>query len=96
MFRQLGYPMYLLRFIGAAKILAVAILAPTAGWLKEWAYAGLTFTMIGASYSHQAAGNPPSALVFPLIALCLVIAATLLQTDDDRGPGPGRTIFVTP
>ena len=43
-FEHLGYPRYLLPFIGVAKILgAAAILQPWFRSLTEWAYAGITF-----------------------------------------------------
>jgi hypothetical protein len=72
-FTHLGYPPYLIRFIGIAKILGVAaILAPVGPRLKEWAYAGLVFDLIGAWYSHLAVGDPPSAWLFPIIGLLLV------------------------
>ena len=65
-FTHLGYPTYLLPFLGIAKTLAViAILAPGVVWLKEWAYAGLIFDLIGAFYSHLAVGDPVSAWAFP-------------------------------
>ena len=44
MHKQLGYPEYLIQFIGVAKLLGViAILVPGFNRLKEWAYAGLFF-----------------------------------------------------
>lgn len=73
MFAHLGYPAYLLPFIGVAKILAVAtVLVPGFPRLKEWAYAGLVFDLIGALYSHIAVGDPASFWVFPIIGLALV------------------------
>ena len=48
----LGYPKYFVCFIGVAKLLGViAILVPRFKWLKEWAYAGLFFDLVGATYS---------------------------------------------
>jgi DoxX-like family len=79
LFRHLGYPSYLLPFLGIAKTLAVvAILAPGLRWLKEWAYAGLIFDLIGAVYSHLAVGDPPNAWIFPVIGLLLVIGSYLV------------------
>jgi uncharacterized membrane protein YphA (DoxX/SURF4 family) len=50
--QQLGYPNYFTVFIGVAKILgAIAILIPGFPKIKEWAYAGLFFDLIGAVYS---------------------------------------------
>ncbi len=58
---QLGYPEYFIRFIGIAKLLgAIAILIPGYSRLKEWAYAGLFFDLIGATYSSIAIGYPAS------------------------------------
>jgi hypothetical protein len=49
---QLGYPVYFIQFISVAKIFgAIAILIPSLKTIKEWAYAGLFFDLIGATYS---------------------------------------------
>jgi len=70
---HLGYPTYLLPFIGIAKILGViAILAPGFIRLKEWAYAGLAFDLIGALYSHLSSGDPPSVWAFAVTGMVLV------------------------
>lgn len=48
----LGYPEYFIPFIGVAKLLgSIAILIPSFRKIKEWAYAGLAFDLIGAMYS---------------------------------------------
>lgn len=61
-FTEMGYPAYLLPFLGVAKILGVvAILIPGYPRLKEWAYAGLVFDLIGAIYSIYSIGKPVSA-----------------------------------
>ena len=79
LFARLGYPTYLLPFLGVAKTLAViAIVTPGVLWLKEWAYAGLIFDLIGALYSHLAIGDPPSAWGFPVLGLCLVTGSYLV------------------
>ena len=75
-FTHLGYPTYLLPFIGIAKILGVvAVLVPGFPRLKEWAYAGLVFDLIGALYSHISVGDPASAWAFPVIGLLLVVGS---------------------
>ena len=52
MLSHLGYPNYIIPFLGVAKILgAIAILIPGYPTLKEWAYAGLFFDLVGATYS---------------------------------------------
>lgn len=58
---QIGYPSYFIPFIGVAKLLGViAILIPGYPRIKEWAYAGLAFDLIGATYSIISAGKPAS------------------------------------
>lgn len=52
---QLGYPDYFNPFIGVMKVLGViAILIPGIPRLKEWAYAGFFFDLLGAAYSQIA------------------------------------------
>jgi hypothetical protein len=58
-FAKMGLPAYLVPFVGVAKALGVvAILIPGFPKIKEWAYAGLMFDLIGAIYSMAAAGIP--------------------------------------
>lgn len=65
---DLGYPTYLLPFLGVAKMLgAITILVPGFPRLKEWAYAGLFFDLIGATYSHLAIGAPVSQWAFMVL-----------------------------
>lgn len=77
-FEHLGYPRYLLPFIGVAKLLgAAAILQPWFRHLKEWAYAGITFDLIGALYSHIAVGDALQFLIPPMLGLVFVIGSYL-------------------
>ena len=56
---HLGYPKYIIPFFGIAKLsAAIAILIPGFPRIKEWAYAGLTYDLIGATYSSIAVGDP--------------------------------------
>jgi|1186.fasta_scaffold131739_2 hypothetical protein len=72
-FRHLGYPPYLLLFLGTAKMLGVAaVLVPGLPRIKEWAFAGLTFDVSGALYSHLSVGDPPSAWMPAGLALALL------------------------
>lgn len=67
-FKHLGYPLYLIPFLGIAKLLGVVgILVPGYPRLKEWAYAGLFFDITGAMYSAAAVGDPPAQWVPALI-----------------------------
>jgi len=77
-FEHLGYPPYLLAFLGTAKILGVAaVLVPGLPRLKEWAFAGLTFDVTGALYSHLSIGDPPSAWAPAVVALALVAGSSV-------------------
>lgn len=69
MSRQLGYPTYIIAFLGVAKVLGVvAILVPGFPRIKEWAYAGLFFDLLGATYSVIAAtGFDPMVLFMVVI-----------------------------
>jgi hypothetical protein len=75
-FQRLGYPVYLLPFLGTAKMLGVlVVIVPGVARLKEWAFAGLTFDLIGALYSHLAIGDPPGVWLPALIGLVLISGA---------------------
>src|SRR6266576_547684 len=62
---HLGYPNYFVPFIGIAKLLGIiAILIPGFPRIKEWAYAGLAYDLIGAIYSGIATdGLLPQMLI---------------------------------
>ena len=63
---QLGYPVYIIAFLGVAKLLgAIAILIPGFPRIKEWAYAGLFFDLVGATYS----GLAVSGFVPPMLGM---------------------------
>ena len=69
---QLQYPFSLLIFLGFAKILGIiAILVPGFPRLKEWAYAGFMFDLLGATHAmiavHLPVGNWTFMFVFILI-----------------------------
>lgn len=72
-FQHLGYPLYLLTILGVAKALGVvALLVPRFPRLKEWAYAGFTFDLLGASASHGFSGDPIANVISPLVFLGLL------------------------
>lgn len=69
---EMGYPVYFLTLLGIAKFLGViAILVPKFPLLKEWAYAGFSFMMAGAIFSHLATGHSVTELSGPLLLLVL-------------------------
>src|SRR6185503_12070159 len=68
LFEQLGYPHYLISFIGWAKLSGViVILIPGIARLKEWAYSGLFFDLVGATYSALAVNGFLPPMLFMLI-----------------------------
>jgi hypothetical protein len=83
----LGYPPYFVRMLGAAKLLgAVALVAPRASTLREWAYAGFTFDLVAAVISHMATGGashaPPPLFVLAVLATSYVLRRRLAQAGD--------------
>jgi hypothetical protein len=51
-FQDIGLPAYLIPFLGVAKLLGViALFIPRYPKVREWAYAGLMFDLIGATWS---------------------------------------------
>ena len=95
-FAHLGFPPYLVPFIGLAKILgAVVILLPTFQVLKEWAYAGLVFDLTGVLYSHICVGDRPSDWLFAIVGLLLVLFSyALYRSKEQSKVGKRHTIAV--
>jgi hypothetical protein len=75
-FHSLGYPDYILNLLGTAKIVGVVALVQTRfTLLKEWAYAGFTITLIGASWSHLSVGQP---IFMPFILFIVLLGSYIL------------------
>jgi hypothetical protein len=71
-FAHVGYPQQLRVMLGIAKICgAVTLVVPGFALLKEWAYAGFTFTWIAAVVAHYLAGDGPTVFA-PLTFLVLL------------------------
>ena len=76
----LGYPEYLGSIVGAGKLLAVlALLYPRTRFLREWAYAGVTFDALGAFFSHVAVGDGAVAAFAPLLLLAIALLSYQLR-----------------
>jgi hypothetical protein len=69
--KPLGYPDYFVYTLAIAKVLGViAIMYPkTPARLKEWAYAGLAFTLIFAFISHAYVDKNIGYMLLPLVFL---------------------------
>lgn len=77
-FKQMGMPVYLVPFLGVAKLLGViAILIPGYPRIKEWAYAGLCFDLVGAAYSVMSIGMPVAAWIPMIIILAIGLLSYL-------------------
>ena len=72
-FRHVGYPQQLRVLLGIAKLAgAIVLLVPRLPKLKEWAYAGFTFTWIAATVAHYLAADGKSLLPVALLGLLAV------------------------
>lgn len=79
-FKPLGYPTYFISLIGIWKMLGIiAILIPGFKLLKEWAYAGLFFTMTGAVISHIASNDIHAQIVAPIVFSIFTILSWYLR-----------------
>ncbi|NML20080.1 DoxX family protein [Pseudoflavitalea sp. G-6-1-2] len=77
--RQLGYPLYLQAILGVFKVLGgVAVLQNKFKLIREWAYAGFTFSFIGAAASWAIVGGPIAFVIIPLVMLALMIACYMV------------------
>jgi hypothetical protein len=76
---HLGYPNYIIPFLGVAKLLGIiAILIPGYPRIKEWAYAGLAYDLIGATYSGIATEGLLPQMSFMLLPIGLLILSYVL------------------
>ncbi|NHA04303.1 DoxX family protein [Mucilaginibacter sp. HC2] len=84
-FKPLGYPTYFISIIGVWKMLGVvAILIPGFKLLKEWAYAGIFFTMTGAVISHIASNDVSAQIIAPFILAVFAVLSWYLRPADRK------------
>lgn len=77
---RLGYPSYIIPALGLGKVLAIlAILWPGLPRLKEWAYAGIFFNMVGAFVSHVAVKDATWSIVVTATIAGLTLASWALR-----------------
>ena len=71
---HLGYPDYFRILLGVFKVAgAIVLILPFfKGRIKEWAYAGFTFTMISAFVSHAVIDGINGQTFFPLFILFIL------------------------
>jgi hypothetical protein len=84
-FKPLGYPAYFISLIGVWKMLGIiAILAPKFKLLKEWAYAGIFFTMTGAVISHIASNDIHPQIIAPAVFAVFTVLSWYLRPADRK------------
>ncbi len=84
-FKPLGYPTYFISLIGVWKMLGViAILVPGFRLLKEWAYAGIFFTMTGAVISHIASNDVKVQIIAPIVLAVFTVLSCYLRPADRK------------
>jgi uncharacterized membrane protein YphA (DoxX/SURF4 family) len=85
MMEHLGYPYSVLYLLSIAKILGIiAILVPGYPRLKEWAYAGFTFDLVGAIYAGLSTGDPISQWIPLIIGLVLIFGSYIFYHKKTR------------
>ena len=76
---HLGYPKYIIPFLGVAKLLGViVILLPLSPRVKEWAYAGIMIDLLGATYSQIANDGFKPAVLFMVLPIAFLILSYML------------------
>jgi DoxX-like family len=84
-FKPLGYPTYFISLIGIWKMLGIiAILVPGFRLLKEWAYAGVFFTMTGAVISHIASNDIRAQIISPIVLAIFTVLSWYLRPADRK------------
>lgn len=69
-FSEIGFPVFFVTILGISKLTgAIALVNPWMPKLREWAYAGFTFTLIGAVWTHIATNTPFIAPLFFMLLL---------------------------
>jgi hypothetical protein len=87
---HMGFPADILLLLGVWKLLGVvALLIPRSPLLKEWAYAGIFFTISGALYFHVRSGDG-IGMIAPVLLYLVLIAASWYFRPADRRLIPAR------
>jgi hypothetical protein len=89
-FAKAGYPQHLRIVLGIAKPTAgIVLLLPGLRLLKEWAYAGVTFTWVMAFISAYTGGEGVQVWAMPLVLLVFLGVSYATRP-------PGRRLVGTP
>jgi hypothetical protein len=83
-FQHVGYPQQLRVLLGIAKVAgAIVLLLPRLPTLKEWAYAGFTFTWIAATVAHYLADD--GLFLLPVALLASLAVSYAIRPANRRG-----------
>jgi hypothetical protein len=86
----MGYPVYFIQFLSIAKVIgSIAILIPGLYRIKEWAYAGLFFDLVGAIFSGIASSGKFDPMMLTMLAW--IIPGVLSYYYWRRKVGPGMS-----
>lgn len=70
----MGYPIYLMTFLSVLKLLGVAaLLQDKFRTVKEWAFAGFSFSLIGAAVSHACVNDQVAFIILPIVFLAILL-----------------------
>jgi DoxX-like family len=84
-FTKSGYPQHLRIVLGIVKpAAAIVLLLPGVALLKEWAYAGVTFTWIMAFIAAHSTREPMQVWGIPLALLALLIVSYVTRPASRR------------
>lgn len=77
---KMGFPEYMIPFLGVAKLLgAIVLLVPNIPRLKEWAYAGIFFDLAGAMFGAISLwGFDPAAVISFTLFIAVEMASYFL------------------
>jgi hypothetical protein len=88
-FQHVGYPQQLRVLLGIAKVAgALVLLVPKLPTLREWAYAGFTFTWIAAAVAHYLADD--GLFLLPVALLASLAVSYLTRPANRRGVAKSR------
>jgi hypothetical protein len=88
---KLGFPAFIIPALGLGKVLAiVALLWPGFPRLKEWAYAGIVFNMLGAAVTNASNHAAMWHVVVTLVITAITFASWALRPHGRRLESPAR------
>jgi hypothetical protein len=83
---HLGFPTYIMTILGFWKLMAaITILLRKTIRLKEWAYAGMLFDLIGAAFSRMSIGDPVQTIIVPLLIMGVVVISWISRPESRSG-----------